>query len=143
MVKRRRRVRKKRGTSRPIPGATTPRIKVADGTPLFPDHLAKTLEIAARVKHLLERRGDNSATSAQGRNRCPSFKHPRFRISTFRPRLRTRWLTRLWVTDDIGIEDLAHCQDGDGNATFIAKEWINAVLDLLRREQVLDDLSEI
>ena len=97
----------------------------ADGTGIFPDHLAKMNELAARARALLMDRKLNQ------------FRHPEFRVQS----MYAGAIYVYFIYED--GEELVYNQNDNREHAFLDKDCLDEALDALRRETVLDDLGDI
>jgi hypothetical protein len=100
-------------------------VVVADGTPIWPNDLAKMCELAARARHLLKSRN------------VRRFESPEFRVFT----AYAGAVVVEFIYEDGRVK--VYKQTGEGRHDYVDKDLLSEALDALKREQVLDDLGDI
>lgn len=104
------------------------KLRTNDGAPLFPNHLHNVQQIVARANWLLDSR------------QVTRFRHPEFNLS----RDYDGGIMISLIYDE-GKKLVLEERSGFGRlqTVFVHKEHLVECLDLLKRELVLDDLSDI
>jgi hypothetical protein len=104
-------------------------MKTNDGSPIFPNHLAKMRETSIRVRDLLKKFGDKTDYCRRFAwdDLIAEIRHRKFRFE-------------LLLTNQQGV--VIYKEDYK-EPVYLHKGLIDDALEKLRRIQVLDDLAEL